>query len=53
MLGFGALEIDDLVTLGQDFPTLVPHHGLNEANPSRPMNDPSRGFQMVPGLARR
>jgi len=46
-LGFfqlGALEIDDLVALGQDLIPLVPHHGLNEANSSRPMNDSSRSF---------
>lgn len=48
-----ALKIDDLVALGQDLMTLVQHHGLDEANSSRPMNNSSCGFQTIPRGPRR
>ena len=53
ILCLGGLEIYDLVTLGQDLLMLVPYNSLDEANPSRPMDDSSRGFQMIPRRTRR
>ena len=53
VLRLTALEVDDLVALGQELLALVAHGGLDEANPSRSMNDSSGGLEAIPRYTRR